>query len=60
MHSKEAYEEEIERLNGLLDKRDATISRLRDDEGSLIIAGRRYKLLADLKAEVEFKPKHTR
>ena len=48
-HSKEAYEEEIARLNSLVDKRDATISRLRDDKGSLIIAGRRYKLLADLK-----------
>ena len=53
MHSKEAYEEEIERLNRLVNNLYDTISRLRDDKGSLIIAGRRYKLLADLKAEVE-------
>ena len=51
MHSKEAYEEEIERLNRLVNNLYDTISRLRDDKGSLIIAGRRYKLLADLKAE---------
>ena len=32
MHSSEAYEEEIARLNRLLDKRDATISTLRGNE----------------------------